>query len=223
MTLTLTDREARRGWIYLFLYLLVIPNGITMLGSLFSIRSAATLNLMAFFLNAVLAAVFFRELLGRSWENNRWGRTLWTAAKGFALYWLLSGLVLTLIRVLKPDYFNINDTGVNALIDEAPVLMPLAVVFAAPLAEECLFRGWLFTGLARKSLPLAYAVTAVFFSAIHVVGYIGSYDVQTLLLCFSQYLVPSIVLCRTCQKADSLLSPLLLHMTINTIALFTTR
>ena len=37
----------------------------------------------------------------------------------------------------------------------------LAVIFAAPLAEECLCRGWMFTGLARRSIPLAYAVTAI--------------------------------------------------------------
>ena len=109
------------------------------------------------------------------------------------------------------------------MIDEFPVLMPLAVVFAAPLAEECLFRGWIFTGLAQKSLPLAYLVTALCFAAVHVTGYIGLYDTRTLLLSLLQYLGPSVALCWTCRKADSLCAPLILHCCINIIALFTTR
>ena len=97
-------------------------------------------------------------------------------------------------------------------------MMGLAVIFAAPLAEECIFRGWLFTGLAQRSVTLAYAVSCGLFSAAHVVGYIGLYEPRTLVLCFVQYLGPSFVLCRTCQKDDSLCAPLLLHMAINAMS-----
>ena len=130
---------------------------------------------------------------------------------------------MTVELLLEPDFGNINDENILAMLEQSPLLMTLAVVFAAPLAEECLFRGWMFTGLAEKSLPLAYALTCTIFSGVHILPYIGTYDVLTLLLCFLQYLAPSYVLCRTCQRDNSLCAPLLLHMTINTAALFVAR
>lgn len=225
MTLSLTKSEKILGGIYLLLEMLVAPVAVTVLCAALGITSTAAVNLICFFLNAALALVCFRGLLRRSLENcaGRWGRTVLTALKGFGLYWLLSALSLVLIRAIEPDFANMNDASVNTMIDEFPVLMPLAVVFAAPLAEECLFRGWIFTGLAERNLPLAYAVTALCFSAVHVTGYIGSYDARTLALCLLQYVGPAIALCRTCEKSDSLCAPLLLHSFINTIALFTTR
>ena len=223
MTLTLTNWEKRWGWLFLVLQMFLIPNGCALLCICLGIWSDAVINGTAFFLNAALALVFFRSLLKKSLENARWRRTVLTALKGFGLYWLLNLLVSWLIFVIRPDFANVNDAGVNAMIDEYPLLMSLAVVFAVPLAEECLFRGWLFTGLAEKSVPLAYAVTAVFFSAAHIAVYVGSFDPLTLLLCFLQYLGPSIALCWTCGQADSLLAPLLLHMIVNTTALFLTR
>ena len=223
MTLTLSHFEKRWGPMYLLLQMFLVPYGAALLCAALSIGSVAAVNLLGFFANAVLAVVFFRQLLLGSLKNFRWDRTMLTAATGFCLYWLLSAAVSTLIFSIKPDFSNINDSGIHAMIDEFPVLMPIAVVFAVPLAEECLFRGWIFTGLARRSLPLAYGITTVCFSAVHILGYIGTCDELTLALCVAQYLVPSGVLCWTCHKADSLCAPLLLHMAINTIALFTTR
>jgi len=225
MTLSLTKSEKIYGGVFLLLQMLVIPGAVTALCIGLGIASEAAVNLICFFLNAALALWIFRRLLQQSWQNcaGRWGRTALTVLEGFGLYWLLSTAALVLILALRPDYANLNDASVNTMIDEFPVLMPLAVVLAAPLAEECLFRGWMFTGLAQKSLPLAYLVTAGCFSAVHLVNYIGSYDGPALLLSLLQYLGPSLALCRTCHKSDSLLAPLLLHSLINTIALFTTR
>ena len=223
MTLTLSNFEKRWGPVYLLLQMFLIPYGAALVCAALSIHSVAAVNLLGFFANAALAAVFFRRLLLNSLKNFRWGRTLSTVAIGFCLYWVLNDLVMRLILTLRPDFYNINDSGINIMIDEFPVLMPLAVVFAAPLAEECLFRGWLFTGLAQRSLTLAYGVTTLCFASVHMLGYIGTCDALTLLFCTAQYLVPSAVLCWVCHRADSLLAPMLLHMTINIIALFTTR
>ena len=223
MTLTLTNQEKRWGTLYLFLQMLLVPYAAALVCAVLSVDSVAAVNLLGFFVNAILAVIFFRRLLRSSLKNFRWGRTLRVAATGFGLYWVLNTLVAMAILTLKPDFANINDSGIHAMIDEFPVLMPLAVIFAVPLAEECLFRGWLFTGLAQRSLPLAYGITTLCFASVHMLGYIGTCDALTLLLCTAQYVVPSALLCWVCHRADSLLAPMLLHMTINTIALFTTR
>ena len=225
MTLTLTKQEKRWGWVYLAAQMLVIPSVVAMVCMAMGITSEADMNLICFYLNAVLALVVFRKLLVKSIDRcrSRWKQTLMTALRGFGLYWLASLLVMAMILLLKPDFANVNDQSVSAMVGERPVLMTVAVVFAAPLAEECLFRGWMFTGLAEKSRTLAYMVTCVFFSGVHILPYIGTYDALTLLLCFLQYLAPSFVLCRTCARDNSLCAPMLLHMTINTAALFVAR
>ena len=225
MTLTLTKQEKRRGWFYLAAQMLLIPFAAAMVCALMGIDSEADLNLICFAINAALAVLLFRELLTRSFPDSRdrWRESVKTALGGFGLYWLASLAVTALTLALKPDFSNVNDASVSTMLTERPLLMTVAVVFAAPLAEECLFRGWMFTGLMERSPVLAYTLTCAFFSAVHVLPYIGIYDALTLLLCFAQYLAPSFVLCRTCARDNSLCAPLLLHMAINTAALFVAR
>ena len=219
MTLNLTKQEKRWGWVYLLLQMLVVPFVVALVCVWMGIESETIINVICFFANAALAFLVFRRLLVSSFRNasRSWTETVITAAKGFGLYWLLNLAVTMVILNIQPDFGNVNDASINVMIDELPALMTVAVIFAAPLAEECLFRGWLFTGLAEKSVPLAYIVTCGFFSAAHVISYIGLYDPLTLLLCFAQYLGPSIALCWTCERSDSLCAPLLLHMAVNAL------
>ena len=219
MTLTLTKKEAIRGWFFLLAQFLVVPFAVSLLCVLLGIFSDTVINIICFFVNAALALVLFRRLLLQSLRTSsgHWKRTLRTALEGFGLYWLVNVAVTAVILAFEPEFGNVNDQSIGSMLGEAPALMALCVIFAAPLAEECLFRGWMFTGLAKRGLPLAYAVTCCFFSAAHIVSYLGIYEPRTLLLCFIQYLGPSLVLCRTCHKDDSLCAPLLMHMLVNTI------
>ena len=225
MTLTLTKNEQRFGWLFLLCEFLLVPFAVSIVCMLMGVYSETVINVICFFLNAALAVLIFRRLLVRSFRNcaGRWRQPLMTALKGFGMYWIVIIAITWLTMLVEPDFANVNDANIGSMLGESPVLMALAVIFMAPLAEECLFRGWMFTGLAERSKPLAYAVTCVFFSGVHILAYLGTYDALTLLLCFVQYLAPSYVLCRTCCKDDSLCAPMLLHMTINTAALFVAR
>lgn len=217
MTLTLTKKETFLGWLFLLGQFLVVPFAVTLVCLGMGIESEAAANIICFLVNAVLALIFFRRLLLQSLRTSsgHWKRTLRTALEGFGLYWLVNVAVTWVTLSLEPEFANINDQSIGSMLKETPLLMTLCVIFAAPLAEECLFRGWMFTGLAKRGLPLAYAVTCCFFSAAHILSYIGIYAPRTLFLCFVQYLGPSLVLCRTCHKDDSLCAPLLLHSFIN--------
>ena len=219
MTLTLTKFEKRWGWLYALLYLFAVPNAAALVCALAGITSVTQLNLICFYINAALALVFFRRLLSRSLyvAEQDWRATVSAAVRGFGLYWAVNFAVTMAILMLRPDFSNVNDQNIGSMVTESPTLMHLALIVAAPLAEECLFRGWIFTGLAEKSVPLAYAVTCCFFSAAHIVSYIGLYSPLTLVLCFVQYLGPSFALCRTCQRDDSLCAPILMHMAVNAL------
>lgn len=225
MTLTLTKREKILGWFYLLAQTLAVPFAVALICLGLGIHSDSVINNLCFYANAALALAVFRPLLRQSLSNcrGRWKQTLLTALKGLGLYWLLNLAVTTFILRIDPNFGNVNDAAVSAMLRESPLLMTIAVIFAAPLAEECLFRGWIFTSLAHRSMPLAYLVTAGFFSAAHVVGYIGQHDALTLVLCFLSYLGPSIALCWACERDDSLCAPLLMHMAINALACLLTR
>ena len=164
--------------------------------------------------------LIFRHLLEQSFRRcrGRWKQTVLTVLKGLGLYFLLNYAVNSLVFRIDPNFSNVNDATVGAMLAESPRLMTIAVIFAAPLAEECLCRGWMFTGLAEKSIPLAYCVTCGFFAAVHVLSYIGFYSPMTLALCFVQYLGPGIALCWVCQRDDSLCAPLMMHMSVNALA-----
>ena len=220
MTLTLTKKEIRWGWFFLAAQLLVVAFAVALICALLGITSMAAITAATFYVNAALALVIFRPLLVQSLGNCRgkWKQTLLIVLRGFGMYWVINYILTLLILLIDPEFSNVNDASVGSMLREMPLLMGLAVVVAAPLAEECLFRGWMFTGLARKSLPLAYLVTIGVFSAVHILGYIGIYPPRTLLLCLLQYLGPSLILCRVCRKSDSLCAPLLLHMMINVLA-----
>ena len=220
MTLTLTKNEKILGWLYLLLYLLGVPFGAALVCALLGVYTETVLNLVCFYANALLAILFFRKLLSKSLfiAEQDWKGTVKVAASGFGLYWAVNYAMTMVILLIDPDFANVNDANIGGMVSESPTLMHVALIVAAPLAEECLFRGWIFTGLAEKNVPLAYIVTCGFFSAAHVVGYIGMYEPVTLVLCFLQYIGPSFALCWTCRKNDSLIAPLLLHMTINAIS-----
>ena len=220
MTLSLTKRERIGGLFFLLAEFLAVPVAMTLICYWAGIASDAVINIANFAVNAALALLCFRRLLAESFRRffSHPKKTLLTALVGLGLYWVVNIAMTALTLMIEPEFGNVNDANILTLMAQQPVLMALAVIFAAPLAEECLFRGWIFAGLARRSTLLAYAVSCGFFSAAHVVGYIGLYEPRTRVLCFVQYLGPSFVLCRTCQRDDSLCAPLLLHMAINAMS-----
>ena len=93
------------------------------------------------------------------------------------------------------------------------------MVILVPLVEEVLYRGLIFRNLYRSSQVAAYLVSMAAFAAIHVLAYIGSESVTTLVLCFLQYLPAGLCLAYAYRKSDTILAPILMHIAINQVAL----
>jgi membrane protease YdiL (CAAX protease family) len=93
--------------------------------------------------------------------------------------------------------------------------MLIGVVFLVPVTEEMLYRGLIFRELLHTSKAAAYLVSMAAFAAIHVLGYIGSYDIGRLVLCFIQYLPAGLCLAWAYAKSDSLFAPVLIRALIN--------
>ena len=170
-------------------------------------------------------AVIFHKFLWKSIKNataKPW-HCLRFAFVGFALYYLSLTLLNLVINWLNPNFSNVNDQAISVLAQEYRGLMTLATVLLVPVAEETFYRGLFFQGLHSKNRVLAYIISIAIFGAIHIVGYVGLYDLETLFLCFLQYLPAAFCLAWAYEKTDTIVTPILIHMIINLIGILAMR
>ena len=80
-----------------------------------------------------------------------------------------------------------------------------------------------FGGLYNRRPVMAYVLSTVCFSAIHVVGYIGLFSWDILALCFLQYLPAGIALGWAWTQSGSILAPVAMHILINAIGILAMR
>ena len=183
--------------------------------------SEALLNVIFFFTNFLFVTVIFHRFLLTSLKTAfaaLWP-TLRSALLGFLLYYGISILVTNFIFWVSPDFANVNDVTIEEMTQEYYSLIAICTIFLVPVVEETFYRGLVFQGLQRKHRFLAYVVSTLVFSVVHIIGYIGLTDWLTLLLCFVQYLPAGIALAWTYEKADTIIAPILIHITINQIGM----
>ena len=138
---------------------------------------------------------------------------IWITPPGFVVYLIISGLLIWLATSYLPgfDASQVQEVGFDNLNQNYEfVLAFLALVVAVPVAEEVLFRGYLF-GKLKKIVPvwLAIAVTSLVFGVLH-----GNLNViiDTVAL--------SVVLCVLRQITGTIWPSILLHMLKNGIAFY---
>ena len=220
LSISTTRRETLLGWSYLLISLFVLPYALDFLNLLpAEPLSATVLNLVYFSMNFMSVLVIFRRFLTASVKTALaapW-RCLRFAALGLFTYLVAMNLISRGIGLIDPDFTNINDNIVTQLSQEHRIFMGIATMFLVPISEETLYRGLVFQGFHRKNRLLAYGLSALIFGAIHVMNYIGLYDWLTLLLCFVQYLPAGLVLAWAYEKTDTVITPIIIHITINQI------
>ena len=216
----MSRKEAVFGWLLVLLHLLILPMGLVFLNPyLPQPLSLDQINLAVFVAVFGLALLIFRKFL---WGNflcalKYLPRCLLWLLIGFGVYWALNLLVGALILQIDPDFANVNDANIDAMLDGSNPLLAAAIIFMVPLSEECMYRGLLFQGMRRLGRPLAYILSMVCFALIHVVGYIGSADLLTLGLCLLQYLPAGFALALAYERSDSIFTSVAIHIVVNLI------
>jgi len=132
---------------------------------------------------------------------------------GFIVYIILSAVLVLIATHILPG-FDVNQTqnvGFSGLSQRYEYILAfVTLVLIAPLAEEILFRGYLF-GKLKKYVPVwaAVLVTSLLFGAAH-----GNWNViiDTFAL--------SVVLCVLRELTGNIWSSILLHMVKNGIAFY---
>ena len=209
------------GWIYLALQVLVLPFLLAICNLLFHLQlSAAELNFIFFVMNFLAVGLIFHRFL---LENGKIALKaplliLITVIGGFLLYMILSNLVSGFVTAVYPDFYNVNDSFISSMVADEYHLMIIGTVLLVPITEEVLYRGLIFNGLYNRSRLLAYLVSTLAFAILHVYNYIGTYPPLQLLLCLLEYIPAGICLGWAYARTDSIWTPILIHMTVNTIA-----
>ena len=225
-----TKKQLIWGWIYLGVDTIVLPFLIAL--AIIALRSIIPFSItegqyngIYFSINFIVVMLIFHKFLFQEICRckGRIGQLLKTAGLGFLIYMTVNFFVGVIIASLNPGFTNVNDSAIAEMVASDYWILAIGTTLLVPVTEELLFRGVLFAGLYNRSKIAAYAVSALLFSAVHVVGYIGQYPAATLLLCLVQYVTPSLCLCWTYAKADSILVPVLIHTVINTLGILSMR
>lgn len=219
-------RELLPGWIYFILQMTVIPVALVFINeALGNPLGEAVLNFIFFAINFACAIFIFWRFLLENGKVTVKNPLAWVKGVGigFGLYWFLSILVGVLILYLYPEFSNVNDDSIAALVEENTQLIAFATVWLVPITEELFYRGLIFRGLYNRSRVAGFVVSVLVFSAVHVVGYIGLYEPMHLLLCFLQYLPASLCLALAYALSDSIWAPITMHILINHIGILAMR
>lgn len=186
---------------------------------LLSDKTAIFLQLLAVFpahLLTILAAwvvatnfkkYSFRQTLG--WEWN--GFKIWHA---FVISGLFFGLAFGLRSVL-PSQENEFDRLLSSSV-AATYLVAIFATFTAPLVEEVVYRGILYSALQRRfGIILAVCLVTVLFAAIHIPQYSSNNvpDFSAIILLITLSLVLTLIRVKT----DNLLPCIVLHTVFNGI------
>ena len=214
-------REKICGPIFLLAQLLIIPLITTMLCEFWGIVQTSTQNVLCFFLSYVFALGLFPHFWVRSLKDaaTKPLLILRTVATYIGINYFCTILINVLIFYLDADFFNANDSAIAVMTSENKLFMFLGVVILVPPAEELLFRGFIFGRLYFRHPVLAYLLSALIFSAIHIIGYVGSVPILQLILSFLQYLPISFCLARAYIESKNILTSVLIHSIINFIAI----
>jgi membrane protease YdiL (CAAX protease family) len=213
-----SQREVRIGAVYMVAQMSILPRLVLDVCAALNLNfSAAELNVIFFLINFGAVTLIFRNFLKRTFfgTENILFQIFFAVLQGFGIKWLGDLLVDMLIYRINPDFVNVNDASILAMLEGNFLPLAICTVFFVPIAEELLYRGVLFGGFFKRSPALAFFFSTIIFCAIHVLGYIEKYPLDTLLLCYIQYIPTSIAFGFAYGTSGSIFAPMLMHIIIN--------
>jgi len=139
-------------------------------------------------------------------------------------YLMLSTLFALVVKVVIPgfDVGQTQSTGFSNLVGQGELLLAFVIlIIVAPIAEEMLFRGYLYGKLRKQSgLIVSIVLTSVAFAALHLPGVNESGAFQWQWNVAVDVFALSIVLCLLREVTGSIWAGVLLHMAKNSIAFY---
>ncbi len=174
----------------------------------------------------VLTALCFLPFLKQSLGFTMLRRLPLQILMGYGMYYVMALAVSIIVMVLKLVYMeptvNVNQDTITQLLNYAPTPMILCTCLLVPVTEECLVRGVIFAPLCRKRPLLAYVLSSVTFSVLHLLASIGQMTPINMIENFLTYLPSGIALGWMYQRTGTIIGPIALHCTVNTVSVLLT-
>ena len=174
-------------------------------------------NIIYYYVLFAIVLLLFHSFLAHTTSRFLGGvsRAMTTFCMGLLVFYGANELFYRVANVLFNSRTNLNDMTIAASINAAPRLTALIIVFLAPF-----FRGLVFGCLKEKSRVAAYVISCVLFAFMHVWTFaLSSWDWSYLILML-QYLVPGLVFAWAFDHSGTLWTSILLHATVNALALW---
>ena len=124
-----------------------------------------------------------------------------------------------LLRFFTSTTTSVNQSAINSLTKQYPLVMIFMTVFLAPVTEELIFRGVVFTSVREHSRVLAYVISALLFGFIHVMDSVLAGNLSEMVQMIP-YTVMGLVFCYMYESTNSIYGSILTHMTQNEVAMF---
>lgn len=178
----------------------------------------AAIYVASFFLTIYIPAKFFKQKYLSRQELGLNGLPTWAdlglAPIGFIVYLLLASLFVLIFQHFPfYDASQAQELGYQLTTGFDRIVAFLALCLVAPIAEELIFRGWLYAKLREKipskhlSLILSIFLVSLIFGLLHNQWNVGV-----------NVFAMSIVLCALREITGTIYSGILLHILKNTIA-----
>lgn len=216
---SLTTGETVAGWIWLPIYLFLLPLAVQLCDRAFSWGlTGFSANLICFGVNFIAVLAIFSRYLLRTLPGRGLFRGLLAIALGAAVLYggsWLTELAAQRLRLSLPQY---NNDAVVSMIGQDRTLMLIVCVVIAPVIEETLLRGLVYGSAKRISGAFAFLLSVLIFVFMHVWGYFGLYPTPSVLLCALTYLPAAVGFCLTAAVSDTVWSSILLHAFVNAVS-----
>lgn len=208
--------ETAAALIYLPIHAAILPIVLVLL--LIGRMDTADINFIAYAIGFVYMLLFEWKFLRREF-NSLCDRPLDCFVQVLICYGLMLGLGLCVNSLMLLLGFDSNPNN-TAVIDIAEVKMGATTalaVFLAPMVEELIFRGGLFSLLRRYNRLLAYVVNILIFGLYHI--WSSVIDSPINLIYIIQYIPATYALCRCYERTNTIWGSILLHMLYNGMAI----
>lgn len=201
--------------VYLPFHLVIVPIAIA---ALFPTLDNSMLNFVCYAIGGVFMVVtqwsFLRDDFGSFMEHPFMNALQIPISYGLMM--CFNSLVAILLVAVQSTSNPNNEAVVEIAVQNSGPARA-AVIFLAPIVEECIFRAGLF-GLVRKyNRAAAYIVTALVFALYHIWGYALSDPANWIYLI--QYIPVTLLLCRAYERTNSIWGSIFFHMTVNYVSL----
>lgn len=179
------------------------------------------LNFIIDLMTAIIAVVILRKFIRRQWKDfmdNKLSIVVAGCFLGFFLNICANAVGNSIVKLFVDRATSVNQQQVESLTKNIPALMFIVTGFLAPIGEELIFRGVVFTGLRKCNRTLAYVVSAFLFGFIHVMSSVFAGNIGEMVQMIP-YVCSGLVFAYIYESTDNIWASILTHMTNNIFAM----